>query len=182
LELEPISAAVPPHPRTPSPDAAERSSGQEPPCLRKNFLVALGLRADLPVHFIDDEKCLKATDLDPHQNRALGVRMVAGFAAGECCARALHGWGVRRGSAWRGRASRRSACVWTTGGCGRWRDSRRGSAARGRRACGRPGVREKRRRTCIAVGVREKRRQASGRCGGQRGASVAGRGQSTIEP
>ncbi|CAL4955189.1 unnamed protein product [Urochloa decumbens] len=68
-DFEPISAvpisAVPPHlPRVP-PLLAGR---EEPPCLRRHFLAALGLRADLPVHFIDD-KHLTGTDLDPHQNR-----------------------------------------------------------------------------------------------------------------
>lgn len=73
--LEPISAvpisAVPPqlppqpHPRTRSPVGGRE---EPPPCLRKHFLVALGLRADLPVHFIDAKR-LTATDLDPHQNR-----------------------------------------------------------------------------------------------------------------
>jgi hypothetical protein len=112
--------------------------------------------------------------------RALGVRMVAGFAAGECCARALHGGGVLDAGVHRGD---RRACGrrgFRGGGCG--------SVSRGRRACGRPGVPEKRRQACIAVGVWEKRRQASGRSGGRagdaagNGAAVAGRGQSTIEP
>ncbi|CAO2183290.1 unnamed protein product [Urochloa humidicola] len=66
-DFEPISAvpisAIPPPP--PPPLLAGR---EEPPCLRRHFLAALGLRADLPVHFIDD-KHLTGTDLDPHQNR-----------------------------------------------------------------------------------------------------------------
>ncbi|CAD6237490.1 unnamed protein product [Miscanthus lutarioriparius] len=72
-DLEPISAVpisavppqLPPHPWTTRSPVAGR---EEPPCLRRHFLLALGLRADLPVHFID-AKCLTATDLDPHQNR-----------------------------------------------------------------------------------------------------------------
>ncbi|CAO2165907.1 unnamed protein product [Urochloa humidicola] len=71
-DLEPISAvpisAVPPKlPRMP-PTAPLFAGREEPPCLRAHFLEALGLRADLPVHFIDD-KHLTGTDLDPHQNR-----------------------------------------------------------------------------------------------------------------
>ncbi|CAO2178795.1 unnamed protein product [Urochloa humidicola] len=73
--LEPISAvpisAVPPKlpgmPLPPPPLLAVVGR-EEPPCLRRHFLEALGLRADLPVHFIDD-KHLTGTDLDPHQNR-----------------------------------------------------------------------------------------------------------------
>ncbi|PUZ66177.1 hypothetical protein GQ55_3G285900 [Panicum hallii var. hallii] len=41
---------------------------EEPPCLRRHILPALGLRDDLPVHFID-RKRVTGTDLDAHQNR-----------------------------------------------------------------------------------------------------------------
>lgn len=41
---------------------------EEPPCLRRHFLRELGLRSDLPVHFID-EKRVTSTDLVPQQNR-----------------------------------------------------------------------------------------------------------------
>ena len=61
LDVEPITA-VPP--QLPPPPAGREA----PPCLRRHFLEALGLRADLPVHFID-EKLVTTTDLDPHQNR-----------------------------------------------------------------------------------------------------------------
>ncbi|CAD6341133.1 unnamed protein product [Miscanthus lutarioriparius] len=61
LDVAPINT-LPPLLRLP---AAGR---EEPPCLRRHFLVALGLRADLPVHFIDD-KYVTSTDLDSHQNR-----------------------------------------------------------------------------------------------------------------
>ncbi|KAL6614747.1 hypothetical protein ACP70R_037017 [Stipagrostis hirtigluma subsp. patula] len=49
----------------PGPPPAAR---EEPPCLRKHFLLGLKLRADLPVHFIDDKR-ITDTDLKGHQNR-----------------------------------------------------------------------------------------------------------------
>ncbi|KAL6620181.1 hypothetical protein ACP70R_035320 [Stipagrostis hirtigluma subsp. patula] len=60
-DVEPINAvplsAVPPRlPRAP------------PPCLRNHILPALGLRADLPVHYIA-KKTVTGTDLNGHQNR-----------------------------------------------------------------------------------------------------------------
>ncbi|RLN23377.1 hypothetical protein C2845_PM07G18620 [Panicum miliaceum] len=64
LDVKPINA-VPPQLPPPPPPLAGREA---PPCLRRHFLEALGLRADLPVHFID-EKFVTSTDLDPHQNR-----------------------------------------------------------------------------------------------------------------
>ncbi|CAO1947984.1 unnamed protein product [Urochloa humidicola] len=64
LDVAPLNA-IPPRPAPPPPPAVGR---EEPPCLRRHFLAALGLRADLPVHFIDD-KIVTGTDLDPHQNR-----------------------------------------------------------------------------------------------------------------
>ncbi|RLM91297.1 hypothetical protein C2845_PM08G21850 [Panicum miliaceum] len=64
LDVEPISA-IPLQLPPPPPPLAGREA---PPCLRRHFLEALGLRADLPVHFID-EKFVTSTDLDPHQNR-----------------------------------------------------------------------------------------------------------------
>ncbi|CAD6230276.1 unnamed protein product [Miscanthus lutarioriparius] len=63
LDVAPINT-LPPLLRLPVPAAGR----EEPPCLRRHFLVALGLRADLPVHFIDD-KYVTSTDLDSHQNR-----------------------------------------------------------------------------------------------------------------
>ncbi|KAF8664900.1 hypothetical protein HU200_054217 [Digitaria exilis] len=70
LDVKPINAMPPPRlPRRallpPSLAAAEREA---PPCLRSHFLQWLGLRDDVPVHFIDD-KVLTDTDLNPHQNR-----------------------------------------------------------------------------------------------------------------
>ncbi|PAN29207.1 hypothetical protein PAHAL_5G209200 [Panicum hallii] len=60
-DFEPISAvpisAVPPQQLPPV------SGREEPPCLREHLLKGLGLRADLPVHFIDDKR-LTGTDLD----------------------------------------------------------------------------------------------------------------------
>ncbi|KAF8755812.1 hypothetical protein HU200_011284 [Digitaria exilis] len=61
LDVKPINAIPPPPPLA----AAEREA---PPCLRSHFLQWLGLRDDVPVHFIDD-KVLTDTDLNPHQNR-----------------------------------------------------------------------------------------------------------------
>ncbi|PUZ55382.1 hypothetical protein GQ55_5G207900 [Panicum hallii var. hallii] len=53
-DFEPISAvpisAVPPQQLPPV------SGREEPPCLREHLLKGLGLRADLPVHFIDDKR------------------------------------------------------------------------------------------------------------------------------
>nr|CAB3473868.1 unnamed protein product [Digitaria exilis] len=72
LDVKPINAIPPPPPprlpraRLPPPlAAAEREA---PPCLRSHFLHWLGLRDDVPVHFIAD-KILTDTDLNPHQNR-----------------------------------------------------------------------------------------------------------------
>ncbi|RLM92449.1 hypothetical protein C2845_PM08G21840 [Panicum miliaceum] len=62
LDVKPINA-IPPPPPPPPPAGRE-----EPPCLRSHFLVELGLRADLPVHFID-EKRVTSTDLVAQQNR-----------------------------------------------------------------------------------------------------------------
>ncbi|CAL4974775.1 unnamed protein product [Urochloa decumbens] len=64
LDVAPLNAFPPLRPPPPPPVAGR----EEPPCLRRHFLAALGLRADLPVHFID-EKIVTGTDLDPHQNR-----------------------------------------------------------------------------------------------------------------
>ncbi|KAG2590751.1 hypothetical protein PVAP13_5NG429800 [Panicum virgatum] len=67
----PISAIpprLPPLPTARSPPLAADAGREEPPCLRKHFLAELGLRADLPVHFIA-EKLVTSTDLDGHQNR-----------------------------------------------------------------------------------------------------------------
>ncbi|AQK98588.1 hypothetical protein Zm00014a_007620 [Zea mays] len=65
-DIAPInSIVVPPSLRPPPPAAGGR---EEPPCLRRHFLEALGLRADLPVHFIHDKRMSK-TDLDGHQSR-----------------------------------------------------------------------------------------------------------------
>jgi hypothetical protein len=122
--------------------------------------------------------------------RALGVRMVAGFVVGECCARAcIAAAGVRVGGGGfaageclaRACIAVAGVCVrgggFVAGGCGRWRDSRRGSASRGRRARGRPGGRSGGRRAGEAAGVREKwracvrceqeKRLACGRSGGR---------------
>ncbi|RCV26710.1 hypothetical protein SETIT_5G268200v2 [Setaria italica] len=41
---------------------------EEPPCLRKHYLLELKLRADLPVHFVG-ERILKNSDLNGQQNR-----------------------------------------------------------------------------------------------------------------
>ncbi|CAO1945503.1 unnamed protein product [Urochloa humidicola] len=65
LDVAPLNTA-PPRPALPPPPPP--AGREEPPCLRRHFLAALGLRADLPVHFIDD-KIVTSTDLDPHQNR-----------------------------------------------------------------------------------------------------------------
>ncbi|CAL4962106.1 unnamed protein product [Urochloa decumbens] len=64
LDIAPLNAFPPLRPPPPPPVAGR----EEPPCLRRHFLAALGLRADLPVHFID-EKIVTGTDLDAHQNR-----------------------------------------------------------------------------------------------------------------
>ncbi|TVU35536.1 hypothetical protein EJB05_17432, partial [Eragrostis curvula] len=65
LDVEPINAAPPQHPPPHGPPLPARPV---PPCLREHFLPALGLRRDLPVHFIV-EKVVTSTDLNPHQNR-----------------------------------------------------------------------------------------------------------------
>ncbi|OEL17229.1 Peroxiredoxin-2C [Dichanthelium oligosanthes] len=66
LDVEPINAVQPRLP--PAPPPLPPDGREEPPCLRKHFLRALGLRADLPVHFIDD-KYVTPTDVDPRQTR-----------------------------------------------------------------------------------------------------------------
>jgi hypothetical protein len=48
--------------------AALAAGREEPPCLRKHYLLELKLRADLPVHFVG-EKILKNSDLNGQQNR-----------------------------------------------------------------------------------------------------------------
>ncbi|CAL4907980.1 unnamed protein product [Urochloa decumbens] len=71
--VEPIINAVPlnaiaPRPRrAPAPPAIIQVP-EEPACLRERILPALGLRDDLPVHFVD-RKRVTDTDLDAHQNR-----------------------------------------------------------------------------------------------------------------
>jgi len=60
-DFAPISAV-------PVPPLAADAGRAEPPCLRMHFLAELGLRADLPVHFVA-EKVVTSTDLDGHQNR-----------------------------------------------------------------------------------------------------------------
>ncbi|GJN18097.1 hypothetical protein PR202_gb05219 [Eleusine coracana subsp. coracana] len=64
LDVQPINAIAPPR-QPPPPPATDR---ELPRCVRKHFLPALGLRADLPVHFIA-EKTVTSTDVDAHQNR-----------------------------------------------------------------------------------------------------------------
>ncbi|RCV17904.1 hypothetical protein SETIT_3G257600v2 [Setaria italica] len=70
-DVEPISAVplnsiAPPWLRqAPAPAAIHP---EEPARLRTHILPALGLREDLPVHFID-RKRVTGTDLDAHQNR-----------------------------------------------------------------------------------------------------------------
>jgi hypothetical protein len=65
-DVAPInSVVVSPSLQPPLPAAGGREA---PPCLRRHFLEALGLRADLPVHFIHDKRVSK-TDLDGHQSR-----------------------------------------------------------------------------------------------------------------
>ncbi|RLN00382.1 hypothetical protein C2845_PM06G23050 [Panicum miliaceum] len=64
IDAVPLKAIAPRLPRlAPAPAVPE-----EPPCLRRHILSALGLRDDLPVHFID-RKRVTGTDLDAHQNR-----------------------------------------------------------------------------------------------------------------
>ncbi|CAN6328413.1 unnamed protein product [Urochloa humidicola] len=69
--IEPLNAvplnAIAPRPRR-APAAPAIIIPEEPACLRKHILPALGLREDLPVHFVD-RKCVTDTDLDAHQNR-----------------------------------------------------------------------------------------------------------------
>ncbi|GJM93594.1 hypothetical protein PR202_ga10161 [Eleusine coracana subsp. coracana] len=64
LDDQPINAIAPPR-QPPPPPATDR---ELPRCVREHFLPALGLRADLPVHFIA-EKVVTSTDVDAHQNR-----------------------------------------------------------------------------------------------------------------
>ncbi|CAN6337738.1 unnamed protein product [Urochloa humidicola] len=70
-DIEPINAvplnAIAPRPRRAAP-APAIIIPEEPACLRKHILPALGLREDLPVHFVD-RKRVTDTDLDAHQNR-----------------------------------------------------------------------------------------------------------------
>lgn len=63
LDIMPINAVAPS--RQPPPPATAK---ELPPCLRKHVLAGLGLRADLPVHFVG-EKVVTKTDVDGHQNR-----------------------------------------------------------------------------------------------------------------
>ncbi|CAN6342175.1 unnamed protein product [Urochloa humidicola] len=70
-DVEPVNAvplnAIAPRPRK-APAPAIIPVPEEPACLRKHILPALGLRNDLPVHFVD-RKRVTDTDLDAHQNR-----------------------------------------------------------------------------------------------------------------
>ncbi|CAL5094724.1 unnamed protein product [Urochloa decumbens] len=71
--VEPIINAVPlnaiaPRPRRAAPVLALAIIPEEPACLRERILPALGLRKDLPVHFVD-RKRVTDTDLHAHQNR-----------------------------------------------------------------------------------------------------------------
>ncbi|PUZ55384.1 hypothetical protein GQ55_5G208100 [Panicum hallii var. hallii] len=67
VPLSAVPPRLPPVPTARSPLVAD-AGREEPPCLRRHFLAELGLRADLPVHFIA-EKFVTSTDLDGHQNR-----------------------------------------------------------------------------------------------------------------
>ncbi|KAK3138890.1 hypothetical protein QOZ80_5AG0374760 [Eleusine coracana subsp. coracana] len=58
----------PPREKAKVPAPQLSSPLHEPPCLRGHVLHALGLRGDLPMHFID-KKTVTSTDLDAHQNR-----------------------------------------------------------------------------------------------------------------
>ncbi|CAN6351158.1 unnamed protein product [Urochloa humidicola] len=70
--VEPINAvplnAIAPRPQRAARAAAPAIIPDEPACLRERILPALGLRNDLPVHFVD-RKSVTGTDLDAHQNR-----------------------------------------------------------------------------------------------------------------
>ncbi|CAL4907979.1 unnamed protein product [Urochloa decumbens] len=71
--MTPIDAvplnAVAPRPRwVPAPPAIIQQVPEEPAYLREHILPALGLRDDLPVHFVDSKR-VTDTDLDAHQNR-----------------------------------------------------------------------------------------------------------------
>ncbi|CAN6342178.1 unnamed protein product [Urochloa humidicola] len=70
-DVEPLNAvplnAIAPRPRR-APAAPAIIIPEEPACLRKHILPALGLRDDLAVHYVD-RKRVTDTDLDSHQNR-----------------------------------------------------------------------------------------------------------------
>ncbi|CAN6355329.1 unnamed protein product [Urochloa humidicola] len=70
-DVEPLNAvplnAIAPRPRR-APAAPAIIIPEEPACLREHILPALGLREDLPVHYVD-RKRVTDTDLDAHQNR-----------------------------------------------------------------------------------------------------------------
>ncbi|CAN6355328.1 unnamed protein product [Urochloa humidicola] len=70
-DVEPINAvplnAIAPRPRR-APAAPAIIIPEEPACLREHILPVLGLREDLPVHYVD-RKRVTDTDLDAHQNR-----------------------------------------------------------------------------------------------------------------
>ncbi|GJN14335.1 hypothetical protein PR202_gb01149 [Eleusine coracana subsp. coracana] len=63
-DAQPLNAAA----AAPEPQLVVEDAQPEPPCLRGHVLHALGLRGDLPMHFID-KKTVTSTDLDAHQNR-----------------------------------------------------------------------------------------------------------------
>ncbi|CAL4900523.1 unnamed protein product [Urochloa decumbens] len=72
-DVEPIINAVPlnaiaPGPRRAAPAPAHAIIPELPACLRERILPALGLRENLPVHFVDSKR-VTDTDLDAHQNR-----------------------------------------------------------------------------------------------------------------
>ncbi|RCV17903.1 hypothetical protein SETIT_3G257500v2 [Setaria italica] len=67
INAVPLNAMAPPRPRR-APAPAPPIPPEELACLRKHILPALGLREDLPVHFID-RKRVTDTDLNPQQNR-----------------------------------------------------------------------------------------------------------------
>jgi hypothetical protein len=69
INAVPLNAIAPPWLRHQAPAPAPAAiPPEEPARLRTHVLPALGLRADLPVHFVD-RKRVTGTDLDAHQNR-----------------------------------------------------------------------------------------------------------------
>ncbi|KAG2627868.1 hypothetical protein PVAP13_3KG264803 [Panicum virgatum] len=74
IDAVPLKAIAPRLPRL----APALAIPEEPPCLRRHILPALGLRDDLPMRFID-RKRVTGTDLDAHQNR---FRIPSGGALG----------------------------------------------------------------------------------------------------